>query len=283
MIIRVPRNDQFYFGGQPRNQVFARPGLYPDAWPFSKTTQGQGPVSYVTLDGINSTLNTTTADLWDQNTVRTLPVAGFTLAISSSAAADAAAGTGMRTVEVDVLDTDYKAYTLTMTLNGQTAVVDTTLVGKVLRVNDIRGKSWGTGLANAGAVYAFDSTDTVTGGVPQTATKIFNRISIGQNVAHSAFYTVPAGYQAEILGFRAGLSDASTTNRNAYMQLQFGPFGVFTTYRIGSAFSISSGNAEVKWDLPIVVAEKHEIRLQGNASGAIVFVSYLDLILYPTR
>ena len=284
MYLRSVDNVRTLVDGKQYIERTGATNLYPTAFPFSRCSNGGvGSIASITFHGINPAV-TTAADIWGQNIIRTLPTAGFTLGISSSSAADIlTSGTGAWTVEVDILDTSYIPHTLTMNLNGQTKVSDTLYVGTCLRVNDIRVIAVGTGLSNAGTIYAYDASDTVTTGVPQTSTKIFHRVEIGDINGRGAFYTVPAGCRLQAMALRAGFNDTSTTARVAIINLY--QFVLSGTQRIGSYLPIggqitSSGGT---MDDPlnyIIIEEKTDVTIRSSASGAAVVYVYADAILY---
>ena len=160
MLIRAPESFDKLLNGRPYSELAGKTNLYPTAFPFDRGIYSSpAPVVPVALWGEVSGVSSEQT-LWPFAFDRTWPTAAFTVAISSDDAADVlTSGTGAWTVQVDVLDTNYEAHTLTMNLNGTTAVVDTTLVGDVIRVNDIRVVAVGTGLV----ADNFFSTATGTG------------------------------------------------------------------------------------------------------------------------
>lgn len=264
----------------------AKANLYPTAYPFDRANQGNpSSVAFAVIHGIASGV-TSAVDCWGQAIVRTLPTSGFTIGISSSSANDVnTSGTGAWVVEVDVLDVNYKPYTFTYNLNGTTKVTDTNLVGTAFRINDIRIKDFGTGLANAGDIYVYDSSDTVTAGVPQTATKIFHKIVAGENVSRGGFYTVPAGCQMQTQQFRGGYFDLVTTTRAATMRLQFSfptPTGklIQSYYPMSGAVSNGTGYIDVSPDFPVLIDEKTDVSIRVASSASATIAAYLDVVLF---
>jgi hypothetical protein len=280
MYIRSIKDQTMTVGGGPYGDKAGKSILYPTAWPFSATGT---PICAVTMHGYNGAV-TTLADLWPQNIVRTLPTAGFTIGVSSSSASDAAAGTGARTIEVDCLGTDFVPHTYTYTLNGQTKVTDTNLVGGALRINDIRIKSWGSGLQNAGDIYVYDASDTVTAGVPQTATKIFHRIAATANTARGGFYTVPAGCQLQTGQFRGGFNDSVNNPRAGFLSFKYllnNPVGQIPTFfPLTGQINNYVPQIVVQPDHYVIIDEKTDLVLQCTSSVSGVVVAFLDAILY---
>ena len=139
-------------------------------------------------------------DIWGMNIVKTFPASSFTLAVVSDSANDTGAGTGAQTVGVKFLDANWIAHYATYTLNGQTAVTAPTTVDGVanstpqtaIRVNGFEVLTVGTGLANAGNIYAYDSSSAAPAGVPATTSKVFDYCIIGDNVSATMAETVTA-------------------------------------------------------------------------------------------
>lgn len=286
MFVRQIANPDMMIGGVPYRNRVGHANTYPTAFPFDRCAPGAGAgsVALLAIHGVNPAV-TTTADIWAQNIVRTFPTAGFTIGVSSSAVADVmTSGTGAWNVQIDLLDTDYVPHTITLELNGRTKVVDTNYVGTAFRINDIRVTGWGTGLANAGDIYVYDQTDTVTNGVPQTATKIFHKILATENVARGAFYSVPAGCQLQTQQVRGGITDAVNTSRTATINVVssrlVGGKRIRTDFPISGQISAGEGMVVANPDFPLLFDEKTDITLQGAASGAVVLAVYMDAVLF---
>ena len=118
--------------------------------------------------------------------------AAYALDFSSSNASDAAAGTGARTIEVYGLDKDWNPQQEVITLNGQTKGTSTKTF---LRVFGLIVQTAGSGLANAGDIYIYKTGTggTITAGVPGTLTGVALKALVGDNLAFSGLFTVPAG------------------------------------------------------------------------------------------
>lgn len=168
----------------------------------------------VTIIGRNTALSTI-ADIWPRGTTyngnHTLQAqAGITLAVSSISANDAAAGTGARTIMVLAVCTDGLEHFIPFTLNGTAKVTDTSGL-LVVGVNSAWVVTAGSGNANAGKIYIYDSTDTDTSGENITIAKRLAIIDTGDNWARCGFYTVPSLYDFAVLGVSFLNQDATTT------------------------------------------------------------------------
>lgn len=285
MLIRAPESLDKLLNGRPYSELAGKTNLYPTAYPFDRGIYNSpAPVVPVALWGEIAGV-TSEQTLWPLAFDRTWPTAAFTVAISSDDAADVlTSGTGAWTVQVDVLDTDYEAHTLTMNLNGTTAVVDTTLVGDVIRVNDIRIVNVGTGLANAGNIYVFDSTDTLTAGVPDTPAKTFQIMPLGKNLCMSGVYTVPAGCMLQASSLRAGFDEISVTSRAAQLKLRTrvlsGTKRISVDLPVSGQITNYTGALDARYFNGVTFAEKTDIELRAAASAALTVFAFADSTLF---
>jgi hypothetical protein len=117
---------------------------------------------------------------------------GFALDLASSSTADAAAGTGARTVRIVGLDANGAYQSQVVTLNGQTKVTDTAIWTDVWAADVV---STGTGKTNAGDIYIIKTGTggTFTAGVPATVTSGMLKILVGWNTDMNGHFCVPVG------------------------------------------------------------------------------------------
>lgn len=113
------------------------------------------------------------------------PTTDESLEVLSANAADADAGTGMREITIEGLDTDWNEQSQTVTLNGLTAVA---IPGTWRRVHRAFGEKAGSGKTNAGEI----TIRVASAG----ATRLNIPAGFGQTV--HGIYTVPAGHTAYV-------------------------------------------------------------------------------------
>lgn len=132
--------------------------------------------------GFNPDIDTTSVpeDCWGFSGLYPWLTNPTMLQVRSTSTADSAGGTGMRTVSIPVLDTNYASAPVVITLNGTTPVP---LPAAVLRINPPRGLTAGSAGTNVGDIMIED----VSGGTLRSI------ILAGYGVATQAPYTVPAG------------------------------------------------------------------------------------------
>lgn len=137
--------------------------------------------------GNNPDVDTATVEVVDPLGGTTIPwmSAATSLEAVSDNAADAAAGTGARTITILGLDSNYDRVTLTVTLNGVTAVALST---QLVAINRVTVTTAGSGLTNAGTLTirnASAGTTRIT-------------VPVGRSISQSSGYTVPRGYTLQI-------------------------------------------------------------------------------------
>lgn len=124
------------------------------------------------------------SDVW-RGTATTQPypaAAGEQLAIASTSAADASAGTGVRSVDIHYLDASGNPQEETVVLNGVTPVL---LAASAVRfVQYLHTLSCGTDGVAVGDITLYQNGDP---------TRVYKRISVGGNETVDAMRMVPAG------------------------------------------------------------------------------------------
>ncbi len=228
---------------------------------------GDSP-SLDTADGTNT--------IWDKKGIAPQLSAAATMYASSSSAADTAAF-----VVVIGLDENYDVKSTTTQLTGQTQVS----VGDFLVVHAAQ-----VVVADvAGDIYIAE-TDTLTGGVPDTDSKIHSKIIAGKNVTHNAFFVIPRGKAGVITAFR-GTTDA--TNKSARVTSHLKYFGQpeleTVSYSLAPALPnfvspVPIGSFALGTSLGPVFPEKTRIeaRTVVAANATLVFFG-IDLILLDSE
>lgn len=145
--------------------------------------------SLVTAFGYSpNTPNTTNINLWALQTAWTPLTAASTMELVSSSAADAAAGTGCRSVLIQGLDTNYNQISEFVVPNGAAAVA---LANSYIVINTAVCLVAGSGNVNAGNI-----TVQVTG-----AGSAQGYIAAGFGASQHGRFTVPAGYTLVLENF----------------------------------------------------------------------------------
>lgn len=141
----------------------------------------------IVVTGVNPDVDTgTPEDLipWGGNYA--FQTAAVALEVVSTSALDAAAGTGLRTVQVTTLSGAFAEVVTNVTLNGLTAVA---IPGTHRRVNKLLGLTVGSTGANQGTV----TVRVVAGAVPQ------QQMLPLEGVGRACVYTIPANKYGNLM------------------------------------------------------------------------------------
>lgn len=163
------------------------------------------------------------------------------LKISSGSTADAAAGTGARTVFILGVNGNGGEVSETVTLNGQTAVNTT---NSYTEIQSMTVMTVGSGGKNAGQIYA--GTGTVTLGVPAN---VYGHIAVGENQSLMGHYTIPAGYT----GYITKGSISSGTPTNGYVIGRLKVKDVAGISRTAALVTFYSGSVDFDFKYPVVI------------------------------
>jgi len=210
-----------------------------------------------------------TEPIWDMGGAYTFTTTAQEFHISSSEDTDT------QEIEVQGLDENFAAQTVTQALAGNTE----TVIGNssVLWMRVFRAKNIGS-VDLAGDCYIYEDDD-VTAGVPQTQTKIRAKVSAGQNQTLMAIYTIPAGKQGWLRAWSASIHPVATPgSREADIRLYVRPFGqVFHVKRTRGVSNPGSSlfDADISIPSPGIspISEKSDIKMEAHVIGKAGHVS----------
>jgi hypothetical protein len=214
--------------------------------------------------GYNDTIGTSEETMWANSTQYVFPtVAGQMEVVSSDNTQDKAGGTGALTVRIGYLKSDYSEGSVTLTLNGTTAVPTGITHADIWRINSFRVMTTGTSNGPVGNL-----TLRIAGG---GATHGY--IRIGKTRARSAFYTVPLGktlYVTSIAYSAVGTKYLLFTNHANYdiateTILQRGLFHPFSEI----ALLNSSYNKELTTPTKLPATTDLKVSVIAEAAGSI--------------
>ena len=213
--------------------------------------------------GRNLSISSTAYEtLWDQGGNYTYLTVATQLYVSSSSASDTD-----QTIRVCGLDGSYNILEIEVTLNGQTQVAIP--AGIFLRVREVEALE---GSPLVGEVYVAES-DTLTAGVPNTASKIKSKIALvpsetgdfaSNHVSHNGFFTVPADSDVFIIAM------PPTVPKNEDVKVQFWVRGVGRNWANLFGVWTYSGVSPVSILSHTRIAEKKDVEirvLSGNPAG----------------
>ena len=156
-------------------------------------------IEYIVKFGENGNVQTGPEDVWDGGGLYTgQPLTDSeTVDVSSDDAADTAAGTGARSVEIQGLDENWEPQTETITLAGATLV---TSVGTFRRVYRVKVQTAGSGATNAGTITCHHTTTTAN---------VFAAVQPTTGQSRNGVFTVPVGRVAIMPTFDLALARAN--------------------------------------------------------------------------
>jgi hypothetical protein len=211
-------------------------------------------VSHFRVAGSGAAVNGFTTCLGDLSTGWTEQASASVIKISSGSTDDVmTSGTGAWTVKVSGVDASYNKITDIVELNGQTAV---NTASSFLFVEELKVLSAGTGLANAGIIYA--GTGTVTTGVPATK---YCALAVGINLSRQAFAVVPSGYSFVLTDFDGQNAVKETASSSMIYRKDFG--GLWER-RLSGQLPYGSFATKIKFD---AYPEKTLVRLAGYSAA----------------
>jgi hypothetical protein len=209
--------------------------------------------------GINSDVNIgTNEDCWAGGGLYVWPTIATVVSSVSSSVSDTSAGIGARTMTIYGLNTSFERIQETVTLNGITPVLTTTLFYRVYRmIIDTAG----TGQTNEGTIISSINSSPVAA------------IDIGAGQTQQAIYTVPANHKLLIHKIFAGVGKKSATSGSIYFYVR--PFG--GAWNVKQVIGVTANTFERELDFPLYLPEKTDIRMAiedieaNNTSGICSF------------
>lgn len=199
--------------------------------------------------------------------------AAYALDITSTSTADAAAGTGARTIRIFGLDFVGNPLSADVTLNGQIIVTTTKLFWRIFGAIVLTS---GTGRKNAGDIFIVKTGTggTYTTGTPGTLTSGVLKMLAGENKAMSGIFTAPRGSVYRliqlILNDRVQVGKFELTHAAERLTVPVLPF---------AALTIDTPVSQSGLFVPPAIITLNELEdfyvkaTMGAASGAVSFVA----------
>lgn len=220
-------------------------------------------VSYVLKYFENADIDTTREDV-NYGGDLTYLAAAAPIFISSSNNSDT------QTMRVQGIDGDYKLIQEDIVMAGQAKTALTKQFLRIHRAYNISSTSF------AGTVYLY-ADDTVTAGVPQTASKIQVTIPSSSQQTLTSAYTIPAGYAGLLSQWHIGVGRSITTTGTIWLQIRE-PGGVF---RVRDSFEClnTAETLNRTYCVPLYIPAKSDVKFSCETSANNVDV-YGNYCLY---
>lgn len=206
--------------------------------------------SAVNKFGHNPNVGATRETVWDAGGIYTYMTTVATLYVSSSDAGD------RHRVVVMGLDAGWNEQAVLVTLNGQNKVqigTGETWI-RVFRAYDDNTTDID------GDVYIYED-DTLTGGVPDTASKIKIKITQGFNQTLMAVWSVPSMKIATLINWY------STTGSRKETQIELCVREFGKAFRVKRHVHIFDSPWDHDFKLPLPIAAKSDIEVRASATG----------------
>ena len=212
--------------------------------------------------GRRTTAGAETNILWPDGTYALPPAAGVQMSVVSTSANDAAAGTGIRTVDIHYLDANLADQTETVTLNGTTPV--NTVATNIRFVQCMHMNTYGSGKSAAGTITA------------SVGAQNYAEISTGFVRCSSSIRMVPAGKRllVDVVygGSSSGAAGASTIMEivaSSFDGHDYSADSIF--FPVGAAeFQDGSGGVTIPCPLPFEAGTAFGLRFQTDKAATIV-------------
>lgn len=205
--------------------------------------------------GHNLACGSSEETIWGLSSLYVYLTSAEQLKVSSSVpATDIPASTGAWTVLIYGLDANYRIITETVTLENLGPV---TTIQSYLRVCVAEVVTAGTGGKNAGNISVKNNANTNTLGY----------IPAGENEAHMAFCTVPAGHRFIMLARQGGELAAKVSHILFYIR-EYG-----SVWQQRRDIVVKDSHFYVRMAMPWIIPEKTdlEVRATATAGSGIVF------------
>ncbi len=199
------------------------------------------------------------------NAAYVFPAAAQQMRVVSTSAQDGAGGTGIRTLRIFYLKSDYTPATTDVTLNGVTPV-DTTPTD-LFRINRVVGLTYGTTSAAVGTITLTNLAGAVT----------YSQISALMTRDRSGVYTVPLGKTVYITTARVGITKSSTTGNAATFTLRtnwdsdLGQLTAGLVFAARAEVNHMDGSFDSGFASPLVVPATTDLKIDVTAAQASSF------------
>lgn len=193
------------------------------------------------------------------------PAAGVQMSVVSTSANDAAAGTGIRSIDIYYLDASLAPQFETVTMNGLAAVL--TVATNIRFIQSVH-------IATVGANKVAAGTITISNGGTT-----YSRIEIGDIRSASSVRMVPAGQRFIVTSFFAGSSSgagaASTIIQSASPQINTRDFTTSNILVPRAASVFQDGSGSLTLTCPFAFTAGQSIGLIFNTDKAATVVGQL--------
>lgn len=224
-------------------------------------------IAQINLIGYNPSVSTTASTIWSGGATSYVQLtSGAAMQVVSASAADAAAGTGARTVLIEGLDANYLPFSEIVTMNGTTPV--SLANTSVIAVNKTTVLTAGSGLVNAGKI----DVRVISGAAVKSSIQ-----AVAESRGESAdfVYTIPANRQGVLKRLRT-YAFTNTGSISVIVQTETSA-GIIQVKAVGQkslqVAGFNDGYIEFDFGSGLVIPEKTLVTARVDVSAGTPLVS----------
>ena len=222
-------------------------------WTINISAGAVDGTSYIEKFGMNIDVDSDKETIWDGGGIYSYISTAETVAVTSTAGVDSAAGTGARTVEIQGLDADYNVVLETLTIGGAGGTTE------FIRIFRVKVVTAGTSGINEGTISVTSSdTSTVLAqiGIDGTGSN-----AAGRGQTFMALYTVPAGKTAYLTQWTVGCGKQNTDAVATFLARPEG--GAWNAKDI---ITVSATTYAKDYKIPLQFTEKTDIEVRAYST-----------------
>lgn len=240
-------------------------------WTINISAGDVAGTGYIEKFGMNTDVDINKETIWDGGEIYSYISTAETVAVTSTAGVDSAAGTGARTVEIQGLDANYTLVYETLTVGGGAGTQEFL---RIFRANVVTA---GTSGINEGTISVTSSdTSTVLAqiGIDGTGSN-----AAGRGQTFMALYTVPAGKTAYLTQWTVGCGKQNTDAVATFLARPEG--GAWNAKDI---ITVSATTYAKDYKIPLQFTEKTdiEIRAYSTTNNSLVSSTFNLLLIDNT-
>jgi hypothetical protein len=222
-------------------------------WTINISAGDVAGTGYIEKFGMNTDVDSNKETIWDGGEIYSYISTAETVAVTSTAGVDSAAGTGARTVEIQGLDANHTLVYETLTVGGGAGTQEFL---RIFRANVVTA---GTSGINEGTISVTSSdTSTVLAqiGIDGTGSN-----AAGRGQTFMALYTVPAGKTAYLTQWTVGCGKQNTDAVATFLARPEG--GAWNAKDI---ITVSATTYAKDYKIPLQFTEKTDIEVRAYST-----------------
>ena len=240
-------------------------------WTINISAGDVAGTGYIEKFGMNTDVDSNKETIWDGGGIYSYISTAETVAVTSTAGADSAAGTGARTVEIQGLDVNHTLVYETLTVGGGAGTQE------FLRIFRAKIVTAGTSGINEGTV-SITSSDTSTV-LAQIGVDGNGSNAAGRGQTFMALYTVPAGKTAYLTQWTVGCGKQNTDAVATFLARPEG-----SAWNAKDIITVSATTYAKDYKIPLQFTEKTdiEIRAYSTTNNSLVSSTFNLLLIDNT-